>query len=187
MRSGLHGFVAWIWLPCAQVYHDLVELLHPQIPLIFSVGTQPVPAHYKGMFGFKTGIFSIKAHKFTFLFGSYVVTHSVSLHWLTRVSRSPSLCGLTVMSSKVLGRAQNSRFAGSTLRLVQLARLMRLIGFCGKNNNLLTWIKCISINKIIVGLPFVFHHQGRSKKRCNIQKGHTTSCARLQIHSHPQT
>lgn len=59
----------------------------------------------------------------------FLVTQSVSLHRLTRVSRSSSLCGLTVISSNVLGRAQNSRFAGSTLRLVQLARLMRPIGF----------------------------------------------------------
>lgn len=64
--------------------------------------------------------------------GSYVVTHMVFLHWLTRVSLSSSLCGLTVISSKVLGRAQNSRFAGSTLRLVQLAKLIRPIGFCTK-------------------------------------------------------
>lgn len=78
-----------------------------------------------------------KADEFTLLIGSYFVTHSVSLHWLTRVSLSSSLCGLTVMSSKVLGRAQNSLFAGSTLRLVQLARLMRPIGFCRRKNLLI--------------------------------------------------
>ena len=60
---------------------------------------------------------------------AYFVTHMVFWHWLTRVSRSSSLWGLTVMSSRVWGLAQNSRLAGSTLRLVQLARLMRPIGF----------------------------------------------------------
>lgn len=120
------------------------------------------------------------------LTGSYFVTHSVSLHWLTRVSLSSSLCGLTVMSSKVLGRAQNSLFAGSTLRLVQLVRLIRPIGFC-KRKNVFILMLCKRASKKnkkqnIVGLPSVFHHQGRSSKRCSILKGHTTSCARLQIH-----
>lgn len=64
--------------------------------------------------------------------GTYFVTHMVFLHWLTKVSLSSSLCGLTVISSKVLGRAQNSRLAGSTLRLVQLAKLIRPIGFYPK-------------------------------------------------------
>lgn len=133
MRAGSHGFVAWIWLPHAQVHQDLVELLHPQIPLILSVSTQPVPAYYKVMFWFRTWS-SSKQMNSHLLIGSYFVTHSVSLHWLTRVSLSSSLCGLTVMSSKVLGRAQNSLFAGSTLRLVQLVRLIRPIGFCKRKN-----------------------------------------------------
>lgn len=80
------------------------------------------------------------------LIGSYFVTHSVSLHWLTRVSLSSSLCGRTVMSSKVLGRAQNSLFAGSTLRLVQLVRLIRPIGFC-KTKNIFILMLCKRASK----------------------------------------
>lgn len=60
---------------------------------------------------------------------TYLVTHMVFWHWLTRVSLSSSLRGLTVMSSNVLGRAQNSLLAGSTASLVQLDRLMRPMGF----------------------------------------------------------
>lgn len=45
---------------------------------------------------------------------TYLVTQSVSLHWLTRVSRSSSLCGRTVINSIVLRLAQNSLLAGST-------------------------------------------------------------------------
>jgi hypothetical protein len=44
---------------------------------------------------------------------TYLVTQSVSLHWLTRVSRSSSLCGRTVINSRVLRLAQNSLLAGS--------------------------------------------------------------------------
>lgn len=57
------------------------------------------------------------------------MTHIVSLHWLTSVSLSFSLCGLTVISSNVFGLAQNSLLTGSTFLLVQLARLMRPMGF----------------------------------------------------------
>lgn len=64
-----------------------------------------------------------------FVARTYLVTQSVSLHWLTRVSRSSSLCGRTVTNSKVLRLAQNSLLAGSTRRLVQLARFIRPIGF----------------------------------------------------------
>lgn len=39
-----HRPVAGVWLPHAQVHQDLVELLHPQVPLVLRVGTQPVPA-----------------------------------------------------------------------------------------------------------------------------------------------
>lgn len=63
---------------------------------------------------------------------TYLVTHMVFLHWLTSVSLSSSLCGLTVMSSNVLGLAQNSLLAGSTFLLVQLARLIRPMGFWQK-------------------------------------------------------
>lgn len=59
----------------------------------------------------------------------------VFLHWLTSVSLSSSLCGLTVISSNVFGLAQNSLLAGSTVLLVQLARLMRPMGFCRRKNN----------------------------------------------------
>lgn len=61
--------------------------------------------------------------------GTYLVTHMVLWHWLTSVSLSSSLCGRTVMSSSVLGLAQNSLLTGSTRLLVQLARLMRPRGF----------------------------------------------------------
>lgn len=57
------------------------------------------------------------------------MTHMVLWQWLTSVSRSSSLCGRTVMTSRVLGRAQNSRLTGSTRLLVQLARLTRPRGF----------------------------------------------------------
>lgn len=60
---------------------------------------------------------------------THLVTHMVSWQWLTRVWRSSSLCGRTVMTSRVLGRAQNSLLTGSTRLLVQLARLMRPRGF----------------------------------------------------------
>lgn len=39
-----HRPVAGVWLPHAQVHQDLVELLHPQVPLVLCVSTQPVPA-----------------------------------------------------------------------------------------------------------------------------------------------
>lgn len=60
---------------------------------------------------------------------TYLVTHMVFWHWLTSVSLSSSLCGRTVISSNVLGLAQNSLLTGSTLLLVQLARLIRPMGF----------------------------------------------------------
>ena len=69
-----------------------------------------------------------------------MVTHMVLLQWLTRVWWSSSLWGRTVMSSRVLGRAQNSRLAGSTRGLVQLARLMRPIGFFERENKTLAFI-----------------------------------------------
>lgn len=56
----------------------------------------------------------------------------VFLHWLTSVSLSSSLCGRTVMSSKVFGLAQNSLLAGSTVLLVQLVKLMRPTAFWRK-------------------------------------------------------
>lgn len=60
---------------------------------------------------------------------TYLVTQSVSLHWLTRVSRSSSLCGRTVINSRVLRLAQNSLLAGSIWWLIQLARFILPMGF----------------------------------------------------------
>lgn len=37
--------VTGVRLPRAQVQQDVVELVHPQIPLLLGVGTQPVPAN----------------------------------------------------------------------------------------------------------------------------------------------
>lgn len=67
---------------------------------------------------------------------THLVTHKVFWHWVTSVSLSSSLWGRTVISSRVLGRAQNSRFTGPTCLLVQLAMLMRPMGLWhqeGKN------------------------------------------------------
>lgn len=121
----------------------------------------------------------------------YVVTHMVFLHWLTRVSLSSSLCGLTVISSKVLGRAQNSRLAGSTLRLVQLAKLIRPIGFYTKQvMDLITYnsdMSNILMKSHYVFLPCAFHHQDMSNRRCSTLREHTISYARPQSHWHLQT
>lgn len=80
---------------------------------------------------------------------THLVIHMVSWQWLTSVWQSSSLCGLTVMTSRVLGRAQNSRLTGSTRLLVQLARLIRPRGFWEaeeqQNSNILNCSRCLSL------------------------------------------
>lgn len=130
--------VTGIWLPHTQIQQNLVQFFHPQIPLILGVGTQPVPAQ-KTLSVQQCKLTVIHRHILTDMLGlalvtyTYLVTHIVFLHWLTSVSLSSSLCGLTVISSNVFGLAQNSLLAGSTFLLVQLARLMRPMGFWQEN------------------------------------------------------
>lgn len=83
---------------------------------------------------------SINYTRFMIL-STYFVTHNVSLHWLTRVSLSSSLWGRTVISSKVLGRAQNSLLTGSIWRVVQLAKFIRPKG-CWKSSSLISKEHC---------------------------------------------
>lgn len=46
------GPVTGVWLPHPQVHQDLVELLHPQVPLVLSVCTQPVPVGQTTVLGY---------------------------------------------------------------------------------------------------------------------------------------
>lgn len=120
-----------IWLPHTQIHHNLVHFLHPQIPLLLGVGTQPVSAQRTGLWVQSFTQTSEQSHPCG---GTDLVTHMVLVHWLTSVSLSSSLWALTVISSNVLGRAQNSLLTASTFLLEQFVRLMRPMGFWQKND-----------------------------------------------------
>lgn len=109
--------------------HRLLIHYRTDIPLRILLGLHTISASSHSSDSWNITGYRSQIVLFMYWGESYFVTHMVFLHWLTRVSLSSSRCGLTVISSKVLGRAQNSRLAGSTFRLTQLAKLIRPIGF----------------------------------------------------------
>lgn len=119
--------------------------------------------------------------------GTHLVTHKVFWHWVTSVSLSSSLWGRTVISSRVLGRAQNSRFTGPTCLLVQLARLTRPIGFWHQEGKTRCKMTSPTQTCCFCALPSAPRRQDTSSRRCSSQTGRTTVGATPRTRSRPQT